>query len=154
MLFNNSPCFVGTFILLTLVSGCSSQILSKSPQKSLISPAQATMVHLNQAKTCLNQTNDCSQLPATATKSQQHLDATFQQLVSQLGGASREKLINSQLAWENFVEAKCRFDLRGNISNLSSSVSSRCLDTLIQQRTQDLKQHLTLSQSINSTKPD
>jgi uncharacterized protein YecT (DUF1311 family) len=107
-------------------------------------PAQATLTNSSPAKTCLNsnqvQTNDCSQL---AVKSTQHLEEVYQQLVSQLGGASREKLINSQLAWTTFVEAQCGFETRGfNDSTSSSSVRNSCLDGMTQQRIQDLQRYL------------
>lgn len=156
--FKNSPRFLGTIVLLALVGGCSFQlsqaILSKNSQKPLTSinlaaePLQATLIKATPAKTCLNFTNNhsnnCPQLADSANA--QRLDE-YQQLVSQLGGASRQKLINSQLAWETFMEAQCDFETRGFDSiTLSSSVRRHCLDTLTQQRTQNLKRYLTSNQ--------
>lgn len=154
--FSNPRCFLGIIVLLTLFCGCSScqisqAILSKSSQKSATSQgfstesAQATLVTSTQAKTCSNseqtQINDCPQLAAKSTK---RLEQVYQQLVAQLGGASREKLINSQLTWSNFVEAQCSFETRGFDHNTSSSpVRSRCLDGMTQQRTQDLQRYLS-----------
>jgi uncharacterized protein YecT (DUF1311 family) len=155
--FRNYSYFLGTIVLLTAVGGCSSSRLSQGilsenfhKQSTLISVStesgQATMVNTTPAKTCLNsinnQSSNCVQLPAI--KSTQHLDEIYQQIVSQLGGASREKLINSQLAWETFVEAQCDFETRGFDSvTLSSPIRDRCLDKMTQQRTQDLKRYLT-----------
>lgn len=138
-----------TIALMAITAGCSSHLSqgrlfkTAKPATSLniaTKSAQATLP----AKTCLNsnqsQTNDCPQL---AVKSTKHLEEVYQQLVSQLGGASREKLINSQLAWTTFVEAQCGFETRGfNDSTSSSSVRNSCLDGMTQQRIQDLQRYL------------
>jgi uncharacterized protein YecT (DUF1311 family) len=87
------------------------------------------------------QINECAQL-ATSTADKQ-LDQVYQKLVSQLGGASREKLINSQLAWTSFVEAQCGFETRGfDKGTQLSPFHDRCLERLTQQRTQELKSFL------------
>jgi uncharacterized protein YecT (DUF1311 family) len=170
---SNARCFLGTIVLLTITGGCSSPqlsqgTLSKIPQKPSTStslstlPAQAATVagqaatlvssteSTTQQKNCKTfpsntQANECSQL--TASPAEQRLDRVYQQLVSQLGGASREKLINSQLAWVSFVEAQCGFETRGFDSGTQSSpVHDRCLERLMQQRTQDLNGYLGSSQ--------
>jgi uncharacterized protein YecT (DUF1311 family) len=85
--------------------------------------------------------NECNQLAASTAE--QRLDRVYQQLVSQLGGASREKLINSQVAWVSFVEAQCGFETRGFDNGMQPSpVRDRCLERLMQQRTQDLTSYL------------
>ena len=157
--FRNSPHFFGTIVLLTLTAGCSSTqlsqgILSKISQKTSTSlslstePAQATLVtstkQTSQAKNCQN-SNECPELATSA--SQQRLEEVYQKLVSKLGGASREKLINSQLAWVKFVEAQCNFETRGFAHDISSSpIRDRCLDSMAQKRTQDFNRYLTSSQ--------
>jgi len=151
---HKTRCFLGTIVLMTLSVGCSSSqlsscILSKSsaqPATSLslsTEPAQATLATAMTAKTCLNsnqtQTSECPQL---AVKSTKHLEEVYQQLVSGLGGASREKLINSQLAWATFVDAQCSFETRGfDDSTSSSPAHNRCLDGMTQQRIQDLQRY-------------
>jgi uncharacterized protein YecT (DUF1311 family) len=171
--FSNTHCFLGTIVLLTITAGCSSPQLSqgtvsKVPQKPSTStslstlPAQAATVvgqaatlvssteSTTQQKNCKTfpshtQAHECSQL--TASPVEQGLDRVYQQLVSQLGGASREKLINSQLAWVSFVEAQCGFETRGfDNGTQSSPVRDRCLERLMQQRTQDLNGYLGSSQ--------
>jgi uncharacterized protein YecT (DUF1311 family) len=71
--------------------------------------------------------------------------------VSQLGGASREKLINSQLKWVTFGEAECSFETRSFDDSTQFSLigdetkptlRDRCLDNMAQQRTQDLTRYL------------
>lgn len=154
--FSKTRCFRNTIILITLALGCSScqsqDILSKiqKPSTSLnlsTQPAQAASVTSTPTQTCLKShqtpTNHCPQL----VKSTKRLEEVYQQLVSQLGGASREKLINSQLAWATFVEAQCSFETRGfDDSTSSSSVFSHCLDGMTQQRTQDLQRYLISQQ--------
>jgi uncharacterized protein YecT (DUF1311 family) len=161
--FGNTHGFFGTIVLLTLTAGCSSsqlsqRILSKISQKpstciSLSSePSQATLVTstkpTTQARNCQN-FNQCPEL--TASAAQQRLEEVYQQLVSQLGGASREKLINSQLKWVTFVEAQCSFETRGFDDSTQFSLvgdetkptlRDRCLDSMAQQRTQDLTRYL------------
>lgn len=155
---NKTRYFLGTIVLISLAVGCSScqlsqGILSKSSQKSETSlglsaePVQAAVMTSIPAQTCLNAktpTHDCPQLAGKSTK---HLEEVYQQLVSELGGASREKLINSQLAWATFVEAQCGFETRGFDDSTSfSSVRNRCLDEMAQQRIQDLQRYLISSQ--------
>jgi uncharacterized protein YecT (DUF1311 family) len=168
--FSNLPCFVRTIFLLMLTTGCTSVQLtqdqiSQAPQQTSTStnlatePAQAataesaTLISSNKpviiGKNCLNlaktQTSDCSQ-------AEQSLDQAYQQLVSQLGGASREKLINSQVAWMAFAETQCSFETRGFDRSRSSPQDNwakpalrGCLDTMSQQRTQDLKRYLNFN---------
>ncbi len=151
--FSKNRCWRDTILLITLALGCSScqsqDILSKiqKPSTSLnlsTQPAQAASITSTPKQTCLksNQTptNHCPQL----VKSTKRLEEVYQKLVSGLGGASREKLINSQLTWATFVEAQCSFETRGFDDITSSSpVHNRCLDGMTQQRTQDLQRYLS-----------
>jgi uncharacterized protein YecT (DUF1311 family) len=157
--FNKTPGFLGTIILTTVALSCSScqlsqGILSQSSQKSVTAlnlstePAQATSVTSTAVQTCWNsetQTTKCDQLDNL--KSTKRLEEVYQKLVSGLGGASREKLIKSQLAWATFVEAQCSFETRGfDDSTSSSSVRSHCLDDMSQQRIQALQRYLISNQ--------
>jgi uncharacterized protein YecT (DUF1311 family) len=157
--FSNARCFLGTIIFVSLSAGFSvSQLSQGILSRSLAKPApphflstesaQATLVTAIPGRNCLNsktQTNNCPQLDNL--KSTKRLEEVYQQVVSGLGGASREKLINSQLAWVSFAEAQCGFETRGfDDGASSSSVHSRCLDAMTQQRIQDLQRYLISSQ--------
>ena len=114
---------------------------SNQPATLVSSTELTTQPNNCQTSRSKTQMNECNQLAASTAE--QRLDRVYQQLVSQLGGASREKLINSQVAWVSFVEAQCGFETRGFDNGMQPSpVRDRCLERLMQQRTQDLTSYL------------
>jgi uncharacterized protein YecT (DUF1311 family) len=160
--FDNGRRLLSAVILAALTAGCSSPQLSQgtlstrlatlSDQSGNAALPPAALVtsteSVAQQKDCnRTQINDC----AATSPTEKQLDQVYQKLVFQLGGASREKLIESQSAWSSFVEAQCGFETRAfDAGTQSSPFQERCLERLTQQRTQELESYLMSSGSLGS----
>ena len=72
------------------------------------------------------------------------LNQIYQQLIPQLRGEQKQRLIQAQRTWIQFRDQTCRFESSQVLGGTAEGLFfTNCLTKVTQQRTQDLQRYLT-----------
>jgi uncharacterized protein YecT (DUF1311 family) len=87
--------------------------------------------------------NYCAQLNYEAADDE--LNAVYNQLKGQLDSIAQERLTDAELAWIDYRDAQCDFEVRDRVNTTGYGASlSDCLARITEQRTEELKRQMNM----------
>jgi uncharacterized protein YecT (DUF1311 family) len=117
-------------------------LTSLSPATTANTPATVLTQRLN----CNNaqtqrEITQCADL--SYRNADKKLNQVYKQLLPKLSASRKQKLINAQQAWLKFRDANCDFETSQYAGGtIAGTIYAGCLETLTQQRTQQLQEYL------------